>query len=845
MSFISKDHFHMALKGVRSFLNQKADKGDLDKLHEDILDEVTKSRVQADWNETNKDSNAYIKNKPFEERELEYTFVDLEKAPASGQGAATLSSTCEYELIPGNMYRVIIDGVEKEVKCIVLDDRPKYRYLMLDDTSAWNNKTIYQYTDRINEILSFTPWSYSGTTSVKVIGKTLGVTKLDEKFIPDTFVKESDIASTDKYGITKLSDVINSYDRTTAASTYAVTRVYASALLKSGGTMTGDLTLKQDPTSNLHAATKQYVDNKALLKSGGTMTGNLTLKGDPTSNLHAATKQYVDNAIQQSDWSQNDETAIDFIKNKPFGVENRTLVVPANGDDYGRITDLEFAKLLWEKKEVAKYTLHAYNSIAGDYTYEQFEQNSDVEITIVFNNRRILVSVNIETGLIIASINGLGFIDFTISIPEVINTINDKFIPDTIARKTDIPDAVPTPATAKAGQIIMVKAVDENGKPIEWEAVDRHVKLSELENDLLYDNSQVVGAFTKDDWAEDADGNCTYKFAPKIEGLTPENFEIRLSYSIEGEEFQDIVNAAAIDSEVLTFEPENYFVVFHPMLTLMHGCQFDFETEEAMEAEETTVVLIGAAGAPFDYFTVEVYLVDKKVLPMELMDPELIEGVRQASLTAEDALQVADEALGAATTHKEAIYPAVQNTAGRFRVTADGLTVQKGTIITVVPDSDPQQTSVYLSVNGSTYYSVRRRYIGTVDKYNNDGHSSIYPRIFPGGHPVTLQFTGSEWVTITSFAVSDEDLQKAMPAYFHCSTAATTAEKSLTGSAYVTTGRLILVYFSDGNSAAAPKINLGGTYPIVDNTGNPIQDFNFPAGSCYLFVKTNQGWMKV
>ena len=34
----------------------------------------------------------------------------------------------------------------------------------------------------------------------------------------------------------------------------------------------------------------------ALPKSGGTMTGNLVLKGDPTANLQAATKQYVDNS---------------------------------------------------------------------------------------------------------------------------------------------------------------------------------------------------------------------------------------------------------------------------------------------------------------------------------------------------------------------------------------------------------------------------------------------------------------------------------------------------------------------------------------------------------------------
>lgn len=37
------------------------------------------------------------------------------------------------------------------------------------------------------------------------------------------------------------------------------------------------------------------VDNWGLLpRSGGTMTGDIVLKGDPTANLHPATKQYVD-----------------------------------------------------------------------------------------------------------------------------------------------------------------------------------------------------------------------------------------------------------------------------------------------------------------------------------------------------------------------------------------------------------------------------------------------------------------------------------------------------------------------------------------------------------------------
>lgn len=47
-------------------------------------------------------------------------------------------------------------------------------------------------------------------------------------------------------------------------------------------------------------ATTSYVNAQTALKlslTGGTMTGLLTLSGDPTSAMHAATKNYVDNAI--------------------------------------------------------------------------------------------------------------------------------------------------------------------------------------------------------------------------------------------------------------------------------------------------------------------------------------------------------------------------------------------------------------------------------------------------------------------------------------------------------------------------------------------------------------------
>ena len=53
-----------------------------------------------------------------------------------------------------------------------------------------------------------------------------------------------------------------------------------SFVLKAGDTMTGYLTLNADPTSNLHAATKQYVDAAVgdyVLVAGDSMTGDLTM----------------------------------------------------------------------------------------------------------------------------------------------------------------------------------------------------------------------------------------------------------------------------------------------------------------------------------------------------------------------------------------------------------------------------------------------------------------------------------------------------------------------------------------------------------------------------------------
>ena len=70
---------------------------------------------------------------------------------------------------------------------------------------------------------------------------------------------------------------------------------------KSGDTMTGALNLPvAAPVNPTEATHKKYVDDAdalAVKKAGDTMTGFLTLSAAPTSNLHAATKGYVDTGL--------------------------------------------------------------------------------------------------------------------------------------------------------------------------------------------------------------------------------------------------------------------------------------------------------------------------------------------------------------------------------------------------------------------------------------------------------------------------------------------------------------------------------------------------------------------
>ena len=118
------------------------------------------------------------------------------------------------------------------------------------------------------------------------------------------------------------------------ANFHAATKQYVDTKLAlAGGTMSGFINLHADPSTAMQAATKQYVDTKAVAghnhargrsptgcphsylssAEGWNTLGVCTLHADPSSAMHAATKQYVDGeaaGVGAGMWSIRSEPAV-------------------------------------------------------------------------------------------------------------------------------------------------------------------------------------------------------------------------------------------------------------------------------------------------------------------------------------------------------------------------------------------------------------------------------------------------------------------------------------------------------------------------------------------------------
>ena len=136
----------------------------------------------------------------------------------------------------------------------------------------------------------------------------------------------------------------------------------------------GDPGSGTDTTARAAAATAQAKADAALPKAGGTMTGKITLDGAPTSNLHAATKKYVDDNSGSA--AATDGTA-------------RSAAAAAQAKADGNFKAIDRLQHLTRDIHVTKVE-HVWNDLAGSA--------ADMFWTVPINNAITLTDANFTGG---------------------------------------------------------------------------------------------------------------------------------------------------------------------------------------------------------------------------------------------------------------------------------------------------------------------------------------------------------------------------------------------------------------------------------------------------------------
>jgi len=152
--------------------------------------------------------------------------------------------------------------------------------------------------------------------------------------------------STSTAGAVQLTDSTSSTSTTTAATPNSVKSAYDlanAALPKSGGTMTGAITLAADPSSALHAATKQYVDSVSqgldvkqsvrLASTGTNISVTYTATGGSSGRGQITN---VTNVLDSVNLAANDRI---LLKDQTTGAQNGIWVVSTLGTGANGVWD--------------------------------------------------------------------------------------------------------------------------------------------------------------------------------------------------------------------------------------------------------------------------------------------------------------------------------------------------------------------------------------------------------------------------------------------------------------------------------------------------------------------------
>ena len=225
-----------------------------------------------------------------------------------------------------------------------------------------------------------------------------------------------------------------------------------------------------------------------------------------TKDVHKIDEKYLPDLAKHPDWNQDDETAVDFVKNRPilpiseianygvgFGINTTlkaviiNLTKDSNADGLTFINNTQYPKIYlgFNKKQIGNFQWYydgeisftnntSKKVISGQCNKDRFNITYDADGNIVnsnvyfkcFRNQVLLASVDQQE-------------DEYKTPSQNTDPATKKYVDDSVA------DCIKTTSTAEVGQTIVVKTVDETGKPTEFEMesvadeMDALVSLSE------------------------------------------------------------------------------------------------------------------------------------------------------------------------------------------------------------------------------------------------------------------------------------------------------------------------------------------------------------------------------
>ena len=273
------------------------------------------------------------------------------------------------------------------------------------------------------------------------------------------------------------------------------------------------------------------------------------------------TEEYVDGAIaaietSQPDWNQNDETEKDYIKNKPFGVEVEEIPEKIYAWDKATVLNNYKVKvaggwpsMYWIKisndtpnsllnSEVSYFSMGISKNyivqsemIINGTGYYKVQQGNSTSILVITNFQQASEELNLSFAK-----NGLyiewwdGYYSYPTSIKaynivcENIKYLDEKYIPNSIARITDVPivDQIYNAESVNAQSGV---AISEAIGPISIKNTEQDDKIAELEGKVTiatFNTSEATGekitlknleGVTKIDWGDGViDTNLTHTY---------------------------------------------------------------------------------------------------------------------------------------------------------------------------------------------------------------------------------------------------------------------------------------------------------------------------------------------